>query len=153
MFYFCYSAWWAMNRACVDWCKPVCVQCCTGFEQLPDFGVEERWGGTDFALSGYRQLIRAASRSEAGNSGNWSLRRLLLCSPSRGVLLHYFYCLFFNSPRAPRALWGCFSLVFPLGTTFPRVPTLKGLKCWTVLTCLWWGREGTGNAGSKAALN
>ena len=114
----------------MDWCKPVCVQRSIGFGQLPDLGVEERRGGTDFALSAYRQLIRGATRSEAGSFGGWSLRHLLLCSPfPRGLASLFFTAPFVALPGHHQPSVAALALFFPLGTTFPRVPTLKGLKC------------------------
>lgn len=72
----------------MDWCKPVCVHCCTGFGLLPDSGVEERSGNTDIAVSAYRHLIRGAASSEAGSFGGRLPRCLLLCGPfPRGLAL------------------------------------------------------------------
>lgn len=101
----------------------------TGFLQLPELGTEWKRGETDFAQSAYRHLIRGATSGEAGSFGGQLLRFLLLCGPFKRALALLFLLPLCSSHRAPPALCHCFSSGFPLGTTFPRVPVLKGLSC------------------------
>jgi len=102
MFCSCYSAWWAVNRSHVVWCKPACVFARgTGSGQFPDVGAEERRAVTDFALSAYRRLIRGATSSQAGGFGGRFLRYLLVCRPF------------------PRGLASLFLLLPSQGTTCP----------------------------------
>lgn len=126
MFPSCYSAQAAVTR------ENTCglVQRCTSY--IPEdlggyFGAEERSGG------GGRLFCTASPQPDHQRVTGARHTVLVVVTSTLGRLqplskeLRCFFCPFCSSPRAPPAPCGCFSPVFPLGTTFPRVPTLKGL--------------------------